>query len=73
MATIKDVRQAGTLLSNEFIQILDEAFPDKMPMPGTPPEQIQQDIGKIQVIRQIKMWKAMLDNPDEYPEDTSIF
>jgi hypothetical protein len=42
-------------------------------MPGTKPEQIQQDIGKVQVIRQIKQWKDMLDNPDEYPEDTSIF
>jgi hypothetical protein len=73
MATLKDVRRAGTLLSNEFIQILDEAFPDRMPMPGTKPEQIQQDIGKVQVIRQIKQWKDMLDNPDEYPEDTSIF
>jgi hypothetical protein len=73
MATIKDVRQAGTLLSIEFIQILDEAFPDTMPMPDTPHDKIQQDIGKIQVIRQIKEWKRMLDDPDQFPEDTSIF
>jgi hypothetical protein len=73
MATIKDVRKAGTLLSNEFIKILDQAFPDRMPMPGISHDQIQQDIGKIQVIRQIKEWKRMLDNPDEFPEDTSIF
>lgn len=73
MATLKEIRKAGTLLSDEFIAILDEGFPDKMPMPGTDHDQIQQNIGKIQVIRQIKEWKRMLDNPDEFPEDTSIF
>jgi hypothetical protein len=73
MPTIKDVRQAGTLLSDEFIQILDQACPDRMPMPGTPNDKLQQNIGKVQLIREIKEWKRMLDNPDQFPEDTSIF
>jgi len=73
MATLKDIRKAGTLLSDEFIKILDERFPDAMPMPEATDKEIQQDIGKIQVIRQIKEWKRMLDDPSEFPEDTSIF
>ena len=73
MATVKDIRKAGTLLSNEFIQILDEFYPDVMPDPNTTDKQIQQNIGKIQVIRQIKEWKDILDHPDKHPEDETIF
>jgi hypothetical protein len=73
MARLSDLQKAGTLLSNEFIVILEEHFPDKMPEPNASDKEIQQDIGKVQVIRTIKRWKEMLDHPDEHPEDESIF
>ncbi len=73
MATLKDVRRAGTLLSDEFIQILDEYFPDKMPEPGTSHDRVQHQMGAITVIRTIKEWKRMLDHPDQFPEDTTLF
>jgi hypothetical protein len=73
MAKIKDIRKAGTLLSNEFIAILNEVWPDVTPMPGTPHDDIQQKIGAVQVIREIKRWKEILDHPDEHNEDDTIF
>jgi len=70
---MSDLRKSGTLLSDEFIKILDEHFPDKMPEVSWTTFEIQQAIGRIQVIRTIKEWKQMLDKPDIYPEDENIF
>lgn len=73
MARLTDLRKAGTLLSDEFIAILEEHFPDRMPEPQMNHDEIQQAIGKIQVIRTIKRWKYMLDHPEENYETDSIF
>jgi len=73
MARMSELRKSGTLLSNEFINILDEHFPDRMPEVAWSHDEIQQAIGRIQVIRTIKEWKQMLEKPDQYPEDENIF
>ena len=73
MITLADIRKSGTLLSDEFIEILDKYYPDVMPDAGWNHDAIQQAIGRIQVIRTIKEWKNMLEYPDEYDERANIF
>ncbi len=73
MITLANIRKAGTLLSDEFIEILDEHYPDLMPDAGWNHDAIQQGIGRIQVVRTIKEWKRMLEYPEKYNENENIF
>ena len=72
MAQIKDLRNAGTLLSNEFIELMEEYWPDVASDPSDTSDQIQQHIGATQVIRQLKIWKGMLDDPKQSQEDEEL-
>jgi hypothetical protein len=75
MLKLSDLRKAGTLLSNEFIEIMEEHWPDKAGEPSDTHDQIQQKIGAVQVIRTVKRWKEMLDDPTTYQkqETASLF
>ena len=72
MARLTDLRKAGTLLSNEFIEIMEEHWPDKASDPSDTSDQIQQHIGAVQVLRTIKQWKSILDDPKQQSEDEEL-
>ena len=72
MARLVDLRKAGTLLSNEFIEIMEEHWADKASDPSDSYEQIQQHIGAVQVLRTIKQWKSILDDPKQQSEDEEL-
>ena len=72
MAKLADVRRAGTLLSDEFIGILEHYFPDRMPDPFMTDKEIHVAIGNVQVIRTIKHWKEQLDDPEQAALDEEL-
>lgn len=71
MASVNDLRRAGGI-SHEFVAILDEHFPDKMPDGSETHDEIQRNIGSIKVVRTIKTWLHMLENPEDFSDEASV-
>lgn len=64
---LSDLRKAGTI-THEFIALLEEHFPDRAPYRGDSHDDMVRKMGSVEVIRLIKEWKDLLDNPDAFTE-----